>query len=83
MSEDVKTAEDIAQDYTAMGHSVTLINGIIAGSKMVDESAEDRQDCVDRNVEHLELMVAKDFWTDESMTAVNSAISAGKAHTAS
>ena len=83
MSEDVKTAEDIAQDYTAMGHSVTLINGIIAGSKMVDESAEDRQDCVDRNVEHLELMVAKDFWTNESMTAVNSAISAGKAHTAS
>ena len=82
MSE-IKTAEDIAQDYTAMGHSVTLINGIIAGSKMVDESAEDRQDCVDRNVEHLELMVAKDFWTTESMTAVNSAISAGKAHTAS
>ena len=34
MSEDVKTAEDIAQDYTAMGHSVDLINGIIDGSKM-------------------------------------------------
>jgi len=83
MSEDVKTAEDIAQDYTAMGHSVELINGIIDGSKMADESAEDRQSCVDRNVEHLELMVAKDYWTDESMTAVNSAISAGKAHTAS
>ena len=83
MSEDVKTAEDIAQDYTAMGHSVELINGIIDESKMADESAEERQNCVDRNVEHLELMVAKDFWTDESMTAVNSAISAGKAHTAS
>jgi len=83
MSEDVKTAEDIAQDYTAMGHSVELINGIIDGSKMADEEAADRQSAVDRNVEHLELMVAKDFWTDESMTAVNSAISAGKAHTAS
>jgi hypothetical protein len=82
MSEDVKTAEDIAQDYTAMGHSVELINGIIDESKMADESAEDRQDCVNRNVEHLELMVAKDFWTDESMTAVNSAISAGKSYTA-
>jgi hypothetical protein len=82
MSEDVKTAEDIAQDYTAMGHSVELINGIIDESKMADESAEDRQDCVNRNVEHLEIMVAKDFWTDESMTAVNSAITAGKAYTA-
>ena len=83
MSEDVKTAEDIAQDYTAMGHSVELINGIIDGSKMAEEEAADRQSAVDRNVEHLELMVAKDFWTDEDMTAVNSAISAGKAHTAS
>jgi hypothetical protein len=83
MSEEVKTAEDIAQDFTAMGHSVELINGIIDESKMADESAEDRQACVDRNVEHLEIMVAKDFWTTESMTAVNAAITAGKAHTAS
>jgi hypothetical protein len=78
-----KTAEEILQDYTAMGHSVDLINGIIDGSQMADESAEDRQSCVDRNVEHLELMVAKDYWTDEDMTASDAAIVAGKAHTAS
>ena len=83
MSDEVKTAEDIAQDYTAMGHSVDLINGIIDGSQMSDEEAEDRQDCVNRNVEHLELMVAKDYWTSEDMTASNAAITAGKAHTAS
>ena len=82
MSEEVKTAEEIAQDYTAMGHSVDLINGIIDGSQMAGEEAEDRQSAVDRNVEHLELMVAKDYWTSEDMTAVNSAIAAGKAHTA-
>ena len=81
MSE-VKTAEDIAQDYTAMGHSVTLINEVIAGTQMADDEAADKQNCVDRNVEHLELMVAKEFWTDESMTASNSAITAGKAYTA-
>ena len=39
MSDEVKTAEEIAQDYTAMGHSVELINGIIDGSKMSDEEA--------------------------------------------
>ena len=83
MSEDVKTAEDIAQDYTAMGHSVTLINEVIAGTQMADDEAEDRQSAVDRNVEHLELMVAKDFWTNESMAASNTAITAGKAYTAS
>jgi len=78
-----KTAEEILQDYTAMGHSVDLINGIIDGSQMSDEEAAERQDCVDRNVEHLELMVAKDYWTDEDMTASDAAIVAGKAHTAS
>ena len=82
MSDEVKTAEEIAQDYTAMGHSVDLINGIIDGSKMASESAEDRQNCVDRNVEHLEIMVAKTDWGSEDMTATNSAITAGKAYIA-
>ena len=81
MSKDVKTAEDIAQDFTAMGHSVELINGIIDGSKMADEAAENKQSAVDRNVKHLELMVDKDYWTDEDMTAVNSAITAGNGYT--
>jgi len=79
---DTPTAEEIAQHYTAMGHSVDLINGIIAGSQMADESAEDKQDCVNRNVEHLEIMVAKDYWTSEDMTAVNAAITAGKSYSA-
>ena len=81
MSE-VKTAEEIAQDHTAMGHSVKLINGVIAGTSMANDEAADKQSAVDRNVEHLELMVAKDYWTNESMTASNSAITAGKAYTA-
>jgi hypothetical protein len=82
MTDEVRTAEEIAQDYTAMGHSVELINGIIDGSKMADETEEDKKDCVKRNVEHLELMVAKDFWTDEDMNDVESAITAGNNYTA-
>ena len=82
MSEEVKTAEDIAQDYTAMGHSVDLITAVIAGNRMADDTAADKQSTVDRNVEHLELMVAKDYWTTESMTAVNAAITAGNSYTA-
>jgi len=76
------TTEEIAQHYTAMGHSVDLINAIIAGDAMADNDAADKQDCVDRNVEHLEIMVAKDFWTSEDMTAANAAITAGKAYSA-
>ena len=69
---DTPTAEEIAQHYVAMGHSVDLIN---AGKP---EGMEDTDwtDTVARNVEHLELMVAKDFWTTEDMTAANAAIAA-------
>ena len=79
---DELTAEQIAQHYTAMGHSVDLITAIIAGDAMADDDAADKQDCVDRNVEHLELMVAKDYWTTEDMTAVNAAITAGQGYSA-
>lgn len=78
-----RETDQIAQDYSAMGDSVDLINAIIAGESMADESAEDRQYCVDRNVQHLEIMVAKDDWGSEDMTATNAAISAGNGYTAS
>ena len=77
-----RTKEEIAQDYTAMGHSVELINAVVGGTAMADDTAEEKQSCVDRNVEHLELMKTKDYWTSESMTAVDSAITAGKNYTA-
>ena len=80
---DERDADQKAQDYTAMGHSVDLINAIIAGDSMADESAEDRQDCVDRNVAHLEIMVGKDDWGDEDMSDANAAITAGQGYTAS
>ena len=40
---------------------------------------DDQTATVARNVEHLELMVAKDYWTTEDLAPLNSAITAGKA----
>ena len=77
-----RTAEQLAQDYSAMGDSVALINAVIAGDSMAEDDAEDRQDCVDRNTQHLEIMVAKEDWGSEDMTAVNAAISAGNGYSA-
>ena len=77
-----ETAAQIAQHYTAMGHSVDLIDAVIAGTQMADESADEKNACVDRNVEHLELMLTRDYWTSEDMTADNAAIVAGKAYNA-
>ena len=69
---DTPTPEEIAQHYTAMGHSVDLLNA----GQPEDMDDADWADTVSRNVEHLQLMVAKDFWEDENMTAVNAAIAA-------
>ena len=66
---DELTAEQIAQNYSACGDSVDLINA----GQPVGMSDEDWADCVARNKEHLVLMLAKDFWTTESMTAMTAA----------
>jgi hypothetical protein len=70
---DVKTEEEIAQDYSAMQDSVNLLDEMRTNPPE-DMTDEEVADCISRNVEHLELMVAKDYWTDEDMTAVNTAI---------
>ena len=64
------TPEEIAQNYAAMGDSVALINA----GKPEYMSTEDWVDTINRNVEHLKIMVAKDYWTTEDMAAVNAAI---------
>ena len=78
-----RTDAELLQDFTAMGHSITLITDVIAGNVQADESAADRQGCVDRNTEHLELMKAKSDWGSENMTATTNAITAGNGYTAS
>jgi len=78
-----RTDAELLQDFTAMGHSISLITDVIAGDAMAGEPAVDRQSAVDRNVEHLELMKAKSDWGSESMTATTNAITAGKGYTAS
>ena len=77
-----RTAEELASDFTAMGHSVSLITDVIAGNCMAEDDAADRQDCVDRNTQHLELMKAKDDWGSEDFTACDAAIVSGNGYSA-
>jgi hypothetical protein len=71
------TSEQIAQNFAALADSVGLINGIVDGSQMADADEIERQETVQRNVQHMALMVAKTYWTGEDMTAVNAAVIAG------
>jgi len=68
------TAEEIAQHYKAALDSVALLE---AGKPEKMEDAE-WADTVKRNVEHLEIMVAKDFMQDQDLAPLNSAIAANK-----
>ena len=63
------TAEEIARHYAAALDSVALIQ---AGKPDQMEDAE-WADCVARNKEHLKIMLAKDFWTTEDLSAIEAA----------
>jgi len=64
------TPEQIAQHYSAAMDSVNLLNA----GKPEDMSDEDWADCVKRNKDHLEIMLAKDFWTDEDLKPLQDAV---------
>ena len=63
------TPEQIAQHYKAAMDSVNLING----GKPTFMSDVEWVDCVKRNKEHLNIMLAKDFWTTEDLTPLQNA----------
>ena len=73
MPEETLTAAEIQKHYDAALDSVTLITDLMA----LDSRDDDQTATVARNVEHLQIMVAKDYWTTEDLTPFNNAITAG------
>ncbi len=69
MENQITTAEEIARHYAAALDSVALING---GKPEGMEDAE-WADTVARNKEHLRIMLAKDFWTNEDLSPLQAA----------
>lgn len=63
------TAEEIARHYSAAMDSVNLL----AAGKPEDMTDEDWADCLKRNKDHLLIMLAKDFWTNEDLTPLQAA----------
>ena len=63
------TLEQIEKHYSAAMDSVNLING----EKPESMSDEEWADCIARNKEHLKIMLAKDFWTDQDLTPLQQA----------
>ena len=77
-----KTADEIAAIFSAAGDSVTVIGTAQAS----DETDDDFKAKIQRNVKHLEFI--KDYkkvddttsiWTSEDFTAIDAAITTGKA----
>ena len=74
MPEETLTAEQVQKHYDAALDSVTLINDLMA----LDSRDDDQTAIVARNVEHLQIMVAKDYWTAaQDLAPLNAAITAG------
>jgi hypothetical protein len=64
-----QTPEQIAQDYKAAIDSVNLING----GKPEYMNDTEWADCLSRNKRHLQIMLARDFWTIEDLTPLQAA----------
>ena len=67
---DTQTPAQIAKHYSAAMDSVNLING----GKPDFMSDADWADCLSRNKEHLKIMLAKTYWTNEDLTPFHSAV---------
>jgi len=63
------TAEEIARHLSAAMDSVNLINA----GKPEDMADDEWADTVARNKEHLKIMLAKDFWTNENLKPLQDA----------
>ena len=61
--------QEVARHYSAAMDSVNLINA----NKPEDMADDEWSDTVARNKEHLKIMLAKDFWTDEDLTPLEQA----------
>jgi|TARA_E500000318_G_C3557668_1_gene211889 hypothetical protein len=75
MSTEAPTATEIAAHYSAALDSVTLINDLMDLSSRTEEETA----TVSRNVEHLQIMVAKTYWTSEDLDPLNDAVTRGGA----
>lgn len=65
------TAEEIAKHYSAAMDSVNLING----GKPEDMTDEDWADCRQRNIDHLNIQIAKgDFYAGYDLTPFEQAV---------
>jgi hypothetical protein len=69
MLETTITPEQIAQHYSAAMDSVNLINA----GQPEDMTAEDWADTLKRNKDHLLIMLAKDYWTNENLKPLQDA----------
>ena len=79
MNPENPTPEQIAQHYSAAMDSVNLINDIKAGKYDATMTAKDKADTLERNAAHLEIMLAKDFWTNEDLKPLRDAVAAARA----
>jgi hypothetical protein len=69
MTTETLTPEQIAKHYSAAMDSVNLING----GKPERMTDTDWTACLARNKEHLQLMLAKDYWTTENLAPLQAA----------
>lgn len=71
--ENLSDEQKVEKHYLIAVESADLVNATIATKSLLDGREE-----VQKNVDHLKIMVAKDYWTNQDLTVLEDAIVAGE-----
>jgi hypothetical protein len=69
MSSDM-TQEEVTRQYNAAMDSVAML----LGDKPSGMSDADWEDCIKRNIEHLKIVMSRDYMKDQDLTPIHNAI---------
>lgn len=66
----IPTAEEIKKHYLACFDSINLINSISTQLKITQQDV----DSVKRNIQHLQIMLTRTYWTTEDLKPLQDAV---------
>ena len=86
LEKNTPSVEEVQQSINAAFDSVNLINAVIAGNQDQNQTEDNKKSTVKRNVEHLNIMLGKDWFSSgssaEQLIQMNECIASGTTYTA-
>ena len=71
---------ELERDYLRLIHMADSINSIINGNRMTGSDDPEKKETVQNHFQYLEMEILDDKYDGKDLTAINAAITAGRAY---